>query len=87
MCAAINAVKEESAHATFTHLYTYSCPFLATAGAAYELQSTSARVTEGLTMSVTPRLRVMTVPSGGVQGLIELPLMFSSSGASESISH
>ena len=47
------------------------------------------RVTSGsgpgssMAVFASPRLRIVSVPSGGVQGVIEVPLTVSSSGASK----
>ena len=92
MCAGATgfAVKEEFAHIsciTFIHTYASSSLFLVTAGASYDFELDDLTVTEGVNMSVSPRLRIVSVPSGGVQGLIEVSLSITSSGASESVGH
>ena len=63
------------------------CGICFSADATVDLELDDLTVTEGVNMSASPRLRIVTVPSGGVQGLIQVPLIFSSSGASESNRH
>ena len=55
------------------------------AAGTFSFEAEELTVTEGVNATVSPRLVIDSVPEGGVQGIIEIELFVSSSGASKLI--